>query len=195
MAKAKKRKPTKPLSEKKKATMRAYYRKNKDKWKKYSSDRLERMDRDEKEALRLKQKEYSRASYERRRDEVLARTSQYQKDNAKKVAEYRADWYQRNKARVAARRRRHYHAVVKVRNQAAKQARQFISLKEAAALLDAEYEKFRKWVYQGHCESMRTIGGRYRLHRDVVEWIHAEGHHLPLEVRKRIGLRNKGDKK
>lgn len=195
MAKARPSGPHKQSPEEKKARMRAYYRKNKSKWKTYTRERAKRMSEAEKMALRVRQREYSRAWYEQHRDEVLARTSRYQKDNAKKMADYKANWYQQNKARVAARRHQHYHAVVKVRDQAAKQNRTFLSLKEAAALLGANYEKFRDWVYEGHCEATRTNGGQYRLHRDVVKRLQTEGHHLPLEVRKRIGLRNKRDKK
>lgn len=195
MAKAKPSQPEKQSAEEKKAKMRAYYQKNKSKWKKYKRERAKRMSRGQKEALHERQREYSRAWYQQHRDEVLARTSQYQKVHAKKMAAYRANWYQQNKARVAARRRQHYHAVVKVRDQVAKHDQMFLSLKAAAALLDANYEKFRDWVYEGNCEAMRTSGGQYRLHRNVVERLQANGHHLPLEIRKRIGLRSKGEKK
>lgn len=183
----------KALHEERKAKMRAYYRANKDKWKKYNREELTRMSDDEKEAYRQKQREYQRAYYQANRDRIIARTSQYHQDNADKSVTYRANWYQTNKARIAARRRYHYHIVVKPRQQAAKEASQFLSIREAVTLLGAKLRAFREWVYQGRIEAVRTPGGRYLLRRDDVEHIRANCRHFPSEIRERLGLDSKED--
>lgn len=172
--------------------MRAYYRKNKNKWRKYKRDVLTRMTKAEREAYRRKQREYSRRQYLKNRDKVRARTTRYKKKHAEWFTAYRAEWYQQNKKKVGERRRRHYHAVVKPRNKTAKAASEFVTLREAVTLLGAKLRPFRAWVYQGRIPAVRTPGGRYLFHRDEVERIRATCHHYPKEIRERLGLKPKG---
>lgn len=192
MVTKKKQTETKAAHERRKARMRAYYRKNRDQWRKYNRDALARMTKAEREAYRLRQKEYSRKQYLKNREKVLKRTTRYQKKHAKWFAAYRAEWHQKNKKKVAERRRRHYHAVVKQRNKAAKAASEFVTLREAVTLLGAHLRPFREWVYQGRIPAARTPGGRYLFHRDEVEYIRVTCHHFPKEIRERLGLGVKG---
>lgn len=188
----KKKRTTPAKHEKRKARMRAYYYKNKDKWRKYKRDALTRMTKAEREAYRQRQREYSRKRYLKDREKVLKRTARYQKKHAEWFAAYRAEWYQKNKKKVAERRRRHYHSVVKQRNKAAKAASEFVTLREAVTLLGAKLRPFREWVYQGRIPAARTPGGRYLFHRDEVEYIRVMCHHYPKEIRDRLGLGVKG---
>jgi excisionase family DNA binding protein len=193
MVKKKKKKPeSKTAHEQRKARMRAYYHKNKDQWRKYNRDARTRMTKAEREAYRLRQKEYSRKQYLKNRDKVLKRSTRYQKRYAEWFAAYRAEWYQHNKKKVATSRRRHYHAVVKPRNKAAKAASEFVTLREAVTLLGAKLRPFRDWVYQGRIAAVRTPGGRYLFRRDELEHIRATCHHYPREIRDRLGLTPKG---
>jgi excisionase family DNA binding protein len=178
--------------ERRKARMRAYYRKNKDQWRKYNRDALTRMTKAEREAYRQKQREHSRKHYLEKREKILKRTTLYQKKHAEWFAAYRAEWYQKNKKKVAERRRRHYHSVVKHKNRAAKAASEFVTLREAVTLLGANLRPFREWVYQGRIPAARTPGGRYLFHRDEVEYIRVTCHHYPKEIRERLGLGVKG---
>lgn len=180
------------VSEDVKARLRAYYRANKDKWKTYRRNALERMSEAEREALRNKQQEYSRACYQANRAKIVARTTKYQHDHIKEVTAYRAKWYQQNKRKIAARRRRHYHAVVKPRKQSAKALSGFLSIREAASALGANLEAFREWVYAGQIDAERSPGGRYRIAREVVEHVRATCHHYPAKIRKRLGLGRNG---
>jgi excisionase family DNA binding protein len=174
--------------EKRKARMRAYYRKNRDQWRKYSRDALARMSESERDAHREQQREYSRAHYSKNREQIMARTARYQKEHAEWFAAYRAEWRRKNKEKVAECQRRHYHNVIKHRDQVAKGRSPFVSVGEAVSLLGAKLRPFREWVYQGRIAAVRTPGGRYHIHRDEVERIRTTCHHLPPEIRKRLGL-------
>jgi excisionase family DNA binding protein len=178
--------------EQRKARMRAYYRKNRDQWRKYNRDALARMSDFERDAHREQQRAYYRAHYTKHREQIIARTARYQKKHSGWFAAYRAEWYQDNKTKVAERRRRHYHAVVKPRDNAAKASSEFVTLREAVTLLGAKLRPFREWVYQGRIPAVRTPGGRYLFHRDEVDYIRATCHHYPKEIRDRLGLKPKG---
>jgi excisionase family DNA binding protein len=195
MANTKTRKLTAAEHEKRKARMRAYYRTNKDKFQKYKREQLTRMSESERDARRQKQAEYHRAYYRKHRERIIARTARYQKTHAKKFAAYRAEWHQKNKKKVNARRKLHYHKVVKPRDKAAKAASPFVSVREAVTLLGAKLRPFRELVYRGHIAAERTPGGRYLLRRDDVERIRVNCHHLPKELRERLGLNRKGEAK
>lgn len=177
--------------EQRKARMRAYYHKNKNKWRKYKRDALTRMTNAERDARREKRRAYHRAYYKKNREKIIARTVRYQHEHLEWFVAYRAEWHQTNKKRVAERRRRHYHKVVKHRNQVAKGRSPFVSVSEAVLLLGAKLRPFREWVYQGRIAAVRTPGGRYHIHRDEVERIRTTCHHLPPEIRNRLGLNSK----
>ena len=179
--------------EDRKARMRAYYRANKDKWRKYNRDSVANLSDKEKESRREKHRQYDRAYYRANRERIIERTSQYQKKNREWSAAYRAEWYQKNKGKVAARRRHHYHTVVKQRQKADKEASEFLTVREAATLLGAKLRTFREWVYRGRIPAVKTPGGRWLLHRGVVEEIQANICHLPNDIRKRLGLAEKGE--
>lgn len=178
--------------EERKARMRAYYRANKEKWRKYRCTARMRMTDAEQDKKKKKQREYSGSYYQAHRAGILARTTRYQKKNAVKFAAYRAEWHQENKRRVAERRRRHYHAVVKPRRQAAKAASEFLTIRDAVTLLGAKLRAFREWVYAGRIEAVKTPGGRYLIRRDSVERIRAELFHLPRRIKKQLGLVHEG---
>jgi excisionase family DNA binding protein len=174
--------------------MRAYYYKNRDKWRKYNRDALARMSDSERDAHREQQRAYYRAHYAKHREQIIARTARYQKEHAEWFAAYRAEWYQDNKTRVADRRRRHYHAVVKHRNKAAREKSPFVSVSEAVALLGAKLRPFRNWVYEGRIAAVKTPGGRYLIHRDEVERIRETSRHFPRQIQEQLGLNRKGVK-
>lgn len=178
--------------EEKKARMRAYYRANKVKWKKYNRDTLSRMSDDERAVHDEKQREYSRAYYEVHREEVIERTSKYQRDHKNEFVTYRAGWYQSNKRKIAAQRRKHYHKVVKPRQQEAKSHSEFVTVSEAVEILGAKLRAFRTWVYQGQIKSVKTPGGRYLLRRADVEEIRSNIEHIPEKIRTTLGLSKKG---
>jgi len=180
--------------EKRKARMRAYYRNHKDKWRKYKRDALTRMSDSEREAQREKRRAYHRARYLQNRDEIIARTARYQKEHAEWFAAYRAEWFQQNKAKVAARQRRHYHSVVKHRDRAAKQESPFVSISEAVTELGAKLRAFRQWVYEGRIPAVKSPGGRYLIHRDEVERIRKTSRHFPRQIQEQLGLNRKGVK-
>ncbi len=171
-----------------KARMRAYYRKNRDQWRKYKREALARMSDDERDAHREQQRAYYRAHYAKNRQQIIARAARYQKEHAEWYAAYRAEWYQDNKTKVADRRRRHYHAVVKHRNKAVREKSPFVSVSEAVTLLGAKLRPFRNWVYEGRIAAVKTPGGRWLIHRDEVERIRSTCHHLPQEIQQRLGL-------
>jgi excisionase family DNA binding protein len=174
--------------------MRAYYRKHKNQWRKYNRDALARMSESEREAQREKRRAYHRVHYLQNRDEIIARTARYQKEHAEWFAAYRAEWYQSNKAKVNARRLRHYHSVVKHRDRAVKQESPFVSISEAVTELGAKLRAFRQWVYEGRIPAVKSPGGRYLIHRDEVERIRRASPHLPREIQKQLGLNRKGVK-
>jgi len=192
MVKTKHKPEVKTEHERRKARMRAYYQKNKNKWRKYNRDALARMTKAQREAYRAKQNEYSRKQYLKKREHVIERTTRYQQEHSDWFSAYRAEWHQQNKKKVAERRRRHYHTVVKLRNKAAKESSAFVTLREAVTLLGANLRPFREWVYRGRIPAVQTPGGRYVFHRDELEHIRAACHHYPKEIRQRLGLKPKG---
>ena len=181
--------------EEKKARMRAYYHANKNKWRKYNRDALTRMSDDDMAALKDKQREYHRAYYEAHREKVIERTTQYQRDHKDKFATYRAEWYQSNKRKIAGQRRKHYHKIVKPRQQEAKSNSEFVTISEAVKILGAKLRGFREWVYQGRIAAIKTPGGRYLLRRAYVEEIRTEIKHIPENIRTTLGLSKKGHAK
>lgn len=178
--------------EEKKARMRAYYRANKHKWKKYNREALARMSEDERAAYKAKQRDYYRKHYRKNREAIIRRTSEYQQKNREKFALYRAEWYQSNKPKIAARRRKHYHEVVKPRQQEEKSNSEFVTVSEAVNILGAKLRTFREWVYQGRIDSVRTPTGRYLLRRADVEDIRSNIKHIPEKIRKTLGLSRNG---
>jgi len=181
--------------EEKKARMRAYYYANKVKWKKYNRETLSRMSDAERAVHDEKQREHSRAYYEAHREEVIKRTSQYQRDHKHEFVTYRAGWYQSNKNKIAAKKRKHYHKVVKPRQQEAKLNSEFVTISEAVEILEAKLRAFREWVYQGRIKSVKTPGGRYLLRRSDVEEIRSSMEHIPEKIRTTLGLSKKGHAK
>jgi len=179
--------------EERKARMRDYYRKNKDKWKKYNRDRLTRMSEDERESYRERQKVLSREYYEAHRAEVIERTSQYQKEHREELVPYRAKYFQENKTQIRERQNKHYHAVVKDRKRKAMETSEFVSISEAVAILGAKLRGFRELVYRGEFEAHRTAGGRYKLRRADVLDLQRNIRHLPENVRRSLGLQWKGE--
>tara|TARA_R110002111_G_scaffold100975_1_gene156368 strand:+ start:13520 stop:14074 length:555 start_codon:yes stop_codon:yes gene_type:complete len=177
--------------EEKKARMRAYYQANKDKWKKYNRDALALMSDDEKVAYKEKQREYSQAYYKAHREEVIKRTTQYQRDHKDIFVAYRAEWFQANKQKILAQRRRHYHKVVKPRQKQSKAHSEFVTINEAVNILGAKLRTFRKWVYQGRIQSVKP-GNRYLLRRADVEEIQSNLEHIPEKIRTTLGLSKKG---
>jgi excisionase family DNA binding protein len=175
-------------SEEAKERMRAYYRANKEKWKKYKSDSKEQMSDEERAAFHEKALAYSRAHYQKNREAVIQRTTEYQQKNKEKSQKYRAEWHQLNKQRVAKRRRKHYHEVVKPRQNQAKANSEFVTISEAAKILGAKLRAFREWVYMGRIDSLKTATGRYMLRRSDVEEIQANINHIPAKIRKTLGL-------
>ena len=178
--------------EEKKARMRAYYQANKDKWKKYNRDALARMSDDERAAYNEKQREYSKDYYKAHRKIIIERTTQYQQDHKDKYVTYRAEWFQSNKQKIAARRRLHYHKVVKPRRKESKAHSEFVTIREAVNILGAKLRTFREWVYQGRIPSVKP-GGRYLLRRADVEEIQSNIAHIPENIRTTLGLTKKGD--
>ena len=174
--------------EERKARMRAYYRANRDKWKKYNRDALARMTEEERAADKERQRQQSRQYYEAHREEVIQRTAKYNEDHKDELVVYRSKWFQANKCRIAAGRRRHYHAVVKPRQQQAKETSEFVTVSQAVEILGAKLRTFREWVYQGRIAAIRTPGGRYLLHRADVEEIRSNIEHIPAKIRKTLGL-------
>lgn len=174
------------------ARMRAYYRNNKEKWKAYKRASLATVSEVEQEERRQKNREYSRHHYVKHRKKIIARTKRYRAADPAKWEAYRAAWYQQNKPAVAARRRRHYHAVVKPRINAAKATSPFMTVRQAVELLGANLSAFRRWVYEGRLPAVRTPGGRYLLRRELVEAIGVNRHHLPKEHQQHLGLYRKG---
>lgn len=179
--------------EERKARMRAYYQANKDKWQKYNRDALARMTDEERTAYKERQRQLSRRYYESHREEVIQRTSRYNEDHKDSLTIYRANWFQSHKSRIAAKRRRHYHAVVKPRQQQAKETSEFVTVSQAVAILGAKLRTFREWVYQGRIAAVRTPGGRYLLHRSDVEEIRENIEHIPEQIRNALGLSKRGD--
>lgn len=178
--------------EEKKARMRAYYRANRHKWKKYNSDRLARMSDSERAAFEAKQREYGRTHYKANRNAVIKRTSQYNQDHKEQMTLYRAEYFQTNKKTITARQRQRYHEVVKPRMQREKALSIFVSVSQAAEILGAKLRTFREWVYQGRIAATRTPGGRYLLRRADVEEILSKIDHIPEKIRKTLGLRKEG---
>lgn len=174
--------------EEKKARMRAYYRTNRDKWKKYNREALARMTDEERTAYKERQRQLSRQYYETHREEVIQRTSKYNEDHKDNLVTYQAKWFQENKRQIAAKKLRHYHAVVKPRQQQAKETSEFVTVSQAVAILGAKLRTFREWVYQGRIAAVRTPGGRYLLRRADVEEIHSNIEHIPEMIRKTLGL-------
>lgn len=187
-----KRVPKTTTHEQTKAKMRAYYHAHKDQWKKYNRDQLARMNDDEKAEFEKRQREYGRAYYAAHRKRVIERTSQYQRDHKEQFVTYRAAWFQSNKEEIAARRRKHYHKVVKPRQQKAKANCDLVTISQAVEILGAKLRPFREWVYQGRIRSIKTPGGRYLLRRADVEDIRSNIHHYPLKIRITLGLTKKG---
>lgn len=174
--------------------MRAYYYANKDKWKKYNREALARMTKKERAEFDKKQREYARDYYKVHREKVIERTTQYQQRNKEQFTEYRAAWYQDNKTKVAARRRQHYHKVVKPRQKKAKDNSEFVTISEAVKILGAKLSTFREWVYMGKINSVRSLGGRYLLRRADVEEIQSNIQHIPEKIRRSLGLSRKRGK-
>ena len=181
--------------EERKARMREYYRKNKEKWQKYNRDAVARLSKAQQKARCKEQREYRRSYYQENRERIIARTARYQKERAKQCAAYRRKWHQENKPRIAAGRRRHYHAVVKPRKAAAKAKSEFLTVREAVTLLGAKLRAFREWVYAGRIQAVRTAGGRYLLRREYVEQLRTDALHLPKRIRERLGLVHVGGTK
>jgi excisionase family DNA binding protein len=179
--------------EERKARMRAYYRANRDKWKKYNREALARMTDEERTAYKQRQRQLSRQYYEVHREEVIQRTSKYNESHKDNLAAYQAKWFQENKRKIAARKRRHYHAVVKPRQQQAKETSEFVTVSQAVAILGAKLRTFREWVYQGRIAAVRTPGGRYLLRRADVEEIMENIEHIPEKIRNALGLTKRGD--
>lgn len=178
--------------EQKKARMRAYYQANKDKWKKYNREALARMTDEERTAYKERQRQLSRQYYEAHREEVIQRTSKYNENHKDDLVVYQANWFQANKRQIAARKRRHYHAVVKPRQQQAKETSEFVTVSQAVAILGAKLRTFREWVYQGRIAAIRTPGGRYLLRRVDVEEIRSNIEHIPEKIRETLGLSKAG---
>jgi excisionase family DNA binding protein len=179
--------------EEKKARMRSYYRANKHKWKKYNRDALARMTDEERTAYKERQSLLSRQYYEAHREEVIQRTSKYNEDHKDRLVVYRATWFQENKRRIAAQKRRHYHAVEKPRQQQAKATSEFVTVSQAVELLGAKLRTFREWVYQGRIPAIKTPGGRFLLRRADVEEIRSSIKHIPEKIRQTLGLSKNGD--
>lgn len=181
---------SKQKHEERKAKMRAYYRSNKAKWRKYKESADSKLTDADRDTLRERSREYHRAYYQANRDHIIARTTEYQQQHADKFTKYRAAWFQANKERILEQRRGHYHAVVKPRQKAAKAGSEFLTLREAVDLLGAKLRTFREWVYRGQIESVRTPGGRYLLTREYVEDLRNNVEHLPADIRESLGLTN-----
>jgi len=171
--------------------MRAYYRANRDKWKKYNRDALARMTDEQRTAFEERQRQLYRQYYEAHREKVIQRTSKYNNSHRETLKVYRAKWYQENKREIAAKRRRHYHAVVKPRQQKSKETSEFVTISQAAEILGAKHRTFREWVYQGRIAAIRTPGGRYLLRRADIEDIQTNISHIPEKIRKALGLLEK----
>jgi excisionase family DNA binding protein len=174
--------------EEKKARMRAYYHKNKHKWRTYAEEASKLLSDEEKAARNVKQQQYSRSHYKKNREKVIARTSKYQQVNRDKWAAYQAEWHQLNKPAILARIRKHYHQVVKPRQQKAKASSDVVTTSEAANILGAKLRTFREWVYSGRIPSVKTSTGRYLLRRADVEEILANMEHIPMKIRSALGL-------
>jgi len=174
------------------ARMRRYYLENKGRWQKYKATALSKLSDVEKELCRQRNREYSRRHYLVNREKINARTLHYRLSDPTRWAAYQATWYQRNKPTVAARRQRHYHAVVKPCRQAARAAAAYLSIREAVAFLGVNFGVFQRWVYDGRIEAIKTPGGRYRLSRETVERIRDESRHYPKEIRDRLWRGTKG---
>lgn len=175
-----------------KARMRAYYQANKNKWQKYNRDALARMTDEERTAYKERQRQLSRQYYEAHREEVIQRTSKYNENHKDDLVVYQAKWFQENKRQIAARKRRHYHVVVKPRQQQAKETSEFVTVSQAVIILGAKLRTFREWVYQGRIAAVRTPGGRYLLRRADVEEIRSSIKHIPEKIRKTLGLSKAG---
>ena len=145
-------------------------------------------------AYKERQRQYYRDHYDEHRVRVIQRTSQYNQDHKEQLTEYRAKWFQSNKQKIAARQRKHYHAVVKPRQQQAKETSEFVTVSQAVEILGAKLRTFREWVYQGRIAAIRTHGGRYLLRRLDVEEIRSNLEHFPKDIRETLGLSKKGGK-
>ncbi len=178
--------------EEKKARMRAYYEANKHKWKKYNREFLTRMTDEEWSAYKKRQRQLSRQYYEAHREEVIQRTSKYNENHKDDLVVYQAKWFQSNKQKIAARRRHQYHAVVKPRQQQAKETSEFVTVSQAVEILGAKLRTFREWVYQGRIPAVRTPGGRFLLRRADVEEIRSNIEHIPEKIRETLGLLKAG---
>ena len=174
--------------EEKKARMRAYYHKNKHKWRTYAEEASKLLSDEEKAARKVKNRQYHRSHYRKNREKVIARTTKYQQDDRDKWAAYQAEWYQLNKPAILARTRKHYHKVVKPRWQKAKATSDVVTVTEAANILGAKLRTFREWVYSGRIPSVKTPTGRYLLRRADVEEILANMDHVPMKIRSALGL-------
>lgn len=171
------------------ARMRAYYQKNKHKWKGYKENKLAVRTEEQEEQDKIRRREYHREYYQKHRRKIIDRTRKYQATRQPNFAEYRAKYFQENKPAIHAKRRKHYHQVVKPRSQKAKQCSEFVPISEAVRILNAKLRPFREWVYRGSISSVRTPGGRHLLRRSDVLELKANIHHLPIAILTTLGLK------
>ena len=185
--------------EERRARCRAYYELNKCKWKKYKQDRLARMSEEERQEHDRKQREYSKLRYRKNKARKKEQVRAYRRRRADWFRAYQAAWYRANRGKVAARRREHYHAVVKPRlaeeKAAAAAESPNVTVRRAAELLGVELSVLRRWVYSGRIASSRTLGGHYRLRRSDVSAIVINLEHIPADIKERLGLGGRGGAK